>query len=257
MIRLKSLLTEGEGLLTGGNIDTGVSLARSLVKRGFSKEAAAAIVGNMWAESTFNPSAEGSGGDFGLIQWLGTRKTELMKFAKKRNKPATDLTTQLDFIKYEMLDEYDGKYAYETRQFQKAMSTGKTIKDKAYFFAKYAERPAGRALNRSKKTRMDVAEQVYNLLIGKRDVKDKWGRPESSKWFGYNPDTEKYEQGPNKGKTVSQLKQPTKKRKTYTVKSGDSLSVIAQKYKTTVDSLKRINNLKSDTIRIGQKLIIK
>jgi GH24 family phage-related lysozyme (muramidase) len=45
--------------------------------------------------------------------------------------------------------------------------------------------------------------------------------------------------------------------KTYTVKSGDSLSVIASKYKTTVDSLKRANKLKSDMIKPGQKLIIK
>ena len=51
--------------------------------------------------------------------------------------------------------------------------------------------------------------------------------------------------------------QSTKGSKTYTVKSGDSLSLIASKYKTTVDSLKRANNLKSDMIKPGQKLIIK
>jgi LysM repeat protein len=51
--------------------------------------------------------------------------------------------------------------------------------------------------------------------------------------------------------------QSTKASKTYTVKSGDSLSVIASKYKTTVDAIKRANNLKSDMIKPGQKLIIK
>jgi len=51
--------------------------------------------------------------------------------------------------------------------------------------------------------------------------------------------------------------QSTKTPKTYTVKSGDSLSIIASKYKTTVDSLKQANNLKSDVIKPGQKLIIK
>jgi len=51
--------------------------------------------------------------------------------------------------------------------------------------------------------------------------------------------------------------QSTKGSKTYTVKSGDSLSVIASKYKTTVDSIKRANKLKSDMIKPGQKLIIK
>ena len=63
-----------------------------------------------------------------------------------------------------------------------------------------------------------------------------------------------------KGKESAKEKsepQSTKAPKTYTVKSGDSLSVIASKYKTTVDSLKRANNLKSDMIKPGQKLIIK
>jgi lysophospholipase L1-like esterase len=44
--------------------------------------------------------------------------------------------------------------------------------------------------------------------------------------------------------------------KTYTVKSGDTLSKIAQKYHVSIASLKRKNKLKGDMIRIGQKLKI-
>lgn len=40
----------------------------------------------------------------------------------------------------------------------------------------------------------------------------------------------------------------------YKVSSGDSLSKIAKKYNTTVDLIKKSNGLKSDLIRIGQKL---
>ncbi|MEI6851669.1 MAG: LysM peptidoglycan-binding domain-containing protein [Bacteroidota bacterium] len=42
----------------------------------------------------------------------------------------------------------------------------------------------------------------------------------------------------------------------YKVASGDSLWTIAQKYKTTVENLKKTNNLKSDKLSVGQTLII-
>ena len=43
---------------------------------------------------------------------------------------------------------------------------------------------------------------------------------------------------------------------TYTVKSGDNLYAIARKFNTTVDSIKKKNNLTSNTLSIGQILMI-
>ena len=43
---------------------------------------------------------------------------------------------------------------------------------------------------------------------------------------------------------------------TYVVKSGDSLYSIARKYNTTVDEIKRLNNLSSNLLNIGQVLKI-
>jgi LysM repeat protein len=43
----------------------------------------------------------------------------------------------------------------------------------------------------------------------------------------------------------------------YTVQAGDSLSVIAAAFGVSVKDLKSVNNLKSDMIRKGQKLVIR
>ncbi|MCQ2308632.1 MAG: LysM peptidoglycan-binding domain-containing protein [Bacteroidales bacterium] len=44
---------------------------------------------------------------------------------------------------------------------------------------------------------------------------------------------------------------------TYTVKSGDNLWSIARKFNTTVDKLRKLNNLKNDNLDVGQKLKVK
>jgi LysM repeat protein len=44
--------------------------------------------------------------------------------------------------------------------------------------------------------------------------------------------------------------------RSYKVRSGDSLSRIAQRHHTTVAALKSINGLSSDNIRVGQELLI-
>ncbi|MBM3448461.1 MAG: LysM peptidoglycan-binding domain-containing protein [Bacteroidetes bacterium] len=49
----------------------------------------------------------------------------------------------------------------------------------------------------------------------------------------------------------------TGSKKYYTVKKGDTLSGIAQKNKTTVSKIKKLNQLKTDKIQIGQKLRVK
>ena len=49
----------------------------------------------------------------------------------------------------------------------------------------------------------------------------------------------------------------SKKEIIYTVKAGDSLYKIAQKFNTTVNNIINDNNLKSNLLSIGQTLIIK
>lgn len=44
--------------------------------------------------------------------------------------------------------------------------------------------------------------------------------------------------------------------KSYTVKSGDSLEKIAREHHTSVEEIKRLNDISSDKIRVDQKLLI-
>ena len=43
---------------------------------------------------------------------------------------------------------------------------------------------------------------------------------------------------------------------TYVVQPGDSLYSIARKFNTSVDSIKRKNNLSSNLLSVGQSLVI-
>ncbi|MGE7366934.1 LysM peptidoglycan-binding domain-containing protein [Desemzia incerta] len=61
---------------------------------------------------------------------------------------------------------------------------------------------------------------------------------------------------PETQKPVDNGNNNTENTSQYTVKSGDTLSGIARRYNTTVAKLKSLNNLKSDTIYVGQKLAV-
>lgn len=52
-------------------------------------------------------------------------------------------------------------------------------------------------------------------------------------------------------------KQNTEIKNSYTVKAGDTLYNISQRYNVTVEELIRLNNIKNNTIQIGQKLKLK
>ena len=55
---------------------------------------------------------------------------------------------------------------------------------------------------------------------------------------------------------ILKIPNQTNNTNTYTVKSGDTLYKIAQNNSTTVDEIKRINNLTSNILSIGQVLKI-
>lgn len=65
---------------------------------GFSKYAAAGILGNMYAESGVDPNATeaGGGGGYGLVQW--TPKSKLTAYANSVGKSESSLSLQVEFL---------------------------------------------------------------------------------------------------------------------------------------------------------------
>lgn len=138
-------------------------LLAGLTQRGFTKEEAAAIVGNLWAESGFDTGAVNpSSGAYGLMQWLGGRKDKLVQYASEKGKPVTDVNLQLDYIAWELR----GGNSYETSQFQKAMAYGETVQDKTRGFAYEVERAGAGELASSMSKRVGAAESAYNSAGG-------------------------------------------------------------------------------------------
>ena len=88
----------------------GASMARDLyqrfIDRGYSKEQAAGIVGNLSIESSLRPTAfnpaGGGAGAVGLAQWRGERLERLKAFAASQGKGYLDPQLQADFIDREL-----------------------------------------------------------------------------------------------------------------------------------------------------------
>jgi hypothetical protein len=71
-------------------------------KHGLPPVASAGLIGNLYQESTFNPTVVGDNGTaFGLAQWRGDRQTALKAFAQSQGKQPSDPMVQLDFIAHE------------------------------------------------------------------------------------------------------------------------------------------------------------
>jgi len=74
--------------------------------------------------------------------------------------------------------------------------------------------------------------------------------------YSYSVDTVKKTVDVSDKKTVLPAISQSNTTPYYTVQSGDILGKIAQKFGTSVEQLKTWNNLSSDAIQVGQKLIV-
>lgn len=69
-----------------------------LKSKGLNDIQAAAICGNIEAESEYNPSAKNEIGAIGICQWLKDRATKLQELANSKGKNWSDLSVQLEYL---------------------------------------------------------------------------------------------------------------------------------------------------------------
>lgn len=140
---------------TGGS-STQATVWNFFKAKGLSDNAVAGIMGNVQAESNFNPKAVNkSSGASGIFQWLGTRKNELMKYAKNVGKSWQDLSVQLEFAWKELSSSE-----------KKAMSALKNSKLSAKQQAAEFDRLFERSEGTTVKKRQTFAQTALSNFMG-------------------------------------------------------------------------------------------
>lgn len=107
---------------------------------GYTEVQTAGVMGNIYAESGFNPAVveRGSGIGFGLCQWSYSRRTSIEKYAKKLKKSANNVDVQLSFLIAEM-NPKGGAKGYAHYQFGTVTRDGKKWSGKVFKNAKDVE----------------------------------------------------------------------------------------------------------------------
>lgn len=209
----------------------------------------AALMGNLYAESHLNPKnledhferkikyndttyteavdngtyknfVKDSCG-YGLAQWTYyTRKQRLLNFAKEKKKSIGDLIMQLEFLVNELKTYYPGVF--------NDLKNASNINYPTVKVLKSYENPADQSLS-VQATRTSYANKYYQEFKNNNT----------------NTDNKKENQ-------------PTGDYITYTVKRGDTLSKIAAKYNTTINTIAELNGIANiNLIYPGQTLKIK
>lgn len=130
------------------------------VNQGYTRESAAAIIGNFYVESGMDPMKKQyfGGPGRGLAQWGynqdGGRFNDLINWSRNQGKSEWALDTQLAWTIHEL-----NTYGW-FRKMNKALKSTNDISYATYYFGEVFEGPAD--LSASINTRVDFANKVYN-----------------------------------------------------------------------------------------------
>ena len=156
--------------IAGGNVQEKVWNA--LRSAGFSEYATAGVMGNIQAESGFDPGVEEHANSvgFGLCQWSYGRREKLEAYAASKGVSASDVDTQIEFLISELTPGGAGPaQGYATYQLLSyngyngdMWKNATSPEDAATAFCWSFERPGTPNLT----TRQESARQYYNLYAG-------------------------------------------------------------------------------------------
>lgn len=139
-------------------------------KKGLGDTQAAAICGNAFQESGYNPSAlQGSetstayGNAAGLWQWDGGRKTNLFQYAKTNDKKWTDIEIQLNYMWKELNDGY---YKGRLTQMQFFTTNDVTLATNAFNCVFEGSADSFNLGSAAAKKRVNEAKKTYEKLKG-------------------------------------------------------------------------------------------
>lgn len=139
-------------------------------KKGLGDTQAAAICGNAFQESGYNPSAlQGSetstayGNAAGLWQWDGGRKTNLFQYAKTNDKKWTDIEIQLNYMWKELNDGY---YKGRLTQMQFFTTNDVTLATNAFNCVFEGSADSFDLGSAAAKKRVNEAKKTYEKLKG-------------------------------------------------------------------------------------------
>ncbi|MCD8050437.1 MAG: phage tail tip lysozyme [Clostridiales bacterium] len=127
---------------------------------GLNTAAACGIMANMYAESSFKPTASCTDSNgltsYGLCQWNGSRYTNLKNWCSSNGYSYKTVAGQLNFLAYELSTS---TYNYILKYLQGVSNSASGAYDAGYYWCYYFEQPANKTTQ--SKTRGNLAKNTY------------------------------------------------------------------------------------------------
>lgn len=147
---------KSKDFVRSGNVNNRNIIMKFLINKGLTEEQSAGIVGNLQAESNFNPSVEGDNKtSIGIAQWHLTRKDKLINYCKSNNEDYKSLDCQLDFLWYELNTAY--------KKVLDKIRNSTTPEESAVIFASEYERPLSKDYSKRVRFAIDNLESYSNF----------------------------------------------------------------------------------------------